>query len=439
MKINPIVIIWSLALFFLAALVIFFNVSGKPMEHEKPQELMKIDTLFHIPLVHLKAENFEVERNQFLADLFTSNGFSKEEAYEFSNHCDSVFSPSSLRAGATYHVIHTDDSLAKPVYLIYEMNKLDYVVFGKKQDSLFVEAHKIPSHKVHSRSGGTITHSLWGTLDRNHLNPELAVELSEVFKWSINFYKIQKNDRFKVVYDEVKAGDESIDVTNIDAVLFTHKGKDYYAIALRDDNGKLIGYYDKDGKSLKQMFLQAPVKFLRISSRYSMNRFHPVQKRNKPHLGTDYAAPTGTPIYATADGVVIAAAYTRGNGNYVKIQHDKTYTTQYLHMSKIAKGMKKGVHVEQGQVIGYVGSTGLATGPHVCYRFWKNGQQVDPYKEIGNAFAKPLSKEEMQRFQTQSKPLLAELDSVSFENLPLADTLAVWFPLEPIQLISENE
>ena len=226
-------------------------------------------------------------------------------------------------------------------------------------------------------ASGIINSSLYLSLEKQGYNPELAITLSEVYAWSIDFYHIQKGDRFKVIYDEVVVDEESIGIKRIKAAYFEHFKKPYYAIQF-SQNGQ-YEYYDKDNRSLRRQFLKAPVKFSRISSRFTMKRFHPVQKRNKPHLGTDYAAPKGTPIYSTANGTITHAKYYRYNGNYVKVRHNSVYTTQYLHMSKIKKGIRPGSKIKQGEIIGFVGSTGLATGPHVCYRFWKNGRQVDPY------------------------------------------------------------
>ena len=205
----------------------------------------------------------------------------------------------------------------------------------------------------------------------------MAVKLADIFAWSIDFYRIQKGDWFKVIYEEKFVDNESIGIGKIEAVEFNHFERSFYAF-----NFEKVGnseYYDEEANSLRKAFLKSPLKFSRLSSRFTMRRFHPVQKRWKAHLGTDYAAPRGTPIMATSDGVVIKSSYTRGNGKYVKLRHNSVYETQYLHMSK--RNVKEGQQVRQGDVIGYVGSTGLATGPHVCYRFWKNGKQVDHLRE----------------------------------------------------------
>ncbi len=243
-------------------------------------------------------------------------------------------------------------------------------------------------------------------------SPALTQELSEIYAWSIDFFKLQKGDRFAVtinerfISDTIYAGLESIE-----AAYFETKGDKRYAFPFKQEpTAKRADYYDEEGKVLKSMFLKAPLKFSRISSRFSPRRFHPVQKRWKAHNGTDYAAPTGTPIMTTASGTVIAAGYTSGNGNYVKVRHNGTYTTQYLHMSKIK--VRKGQHVNQGDIIGLVGSTGLATGPHVCYRFWKNGVQVDALKQKLPT-SQPMADKYKPKFIEHMTPLKKELDSIS--------------------------
>jgi murein DD-endopeptidase MepM/ murein hydrolase activator NlpD len=256
-----------------------------------------------------------------------------------------------------------------------------------------------------------INSSLSLSLDKQGYNPALAITLSEVYAWSIDFYHIQKGDRFKVIYEETMVDGESIGIKRIKAAYFEHFKKPYYAIQFSQDNHS--GYYDQENRGLRRQFLKAPVKFSRISSRFTMKRYHPVQKRNKPHLGTDYAAPKGTPIYSTANGKITHAKYSKYNGNYVKVRHNGTYTTQYLHMSKIKKGIRPGVRVNQGDVIGFVGSTGLATGPHVCYRFWKNGKQVDPYRQKLPK-AEPIKKANLVTYKKIKKEVIAQLETITF-------------------------
>jgi murein DD-endopeptidase MepM/ murein hydrolase activator NlpD len=230
----------------------------------------------------------------------------------------------------------------------------------------------------------------------------------------VDFYKIQQGDKFKVVYDEDFVNGQSVGIGEISSAVFNSCGKDLYAFYYAKDAAHEGDYYDENGNSMKKEFLKAPVKFSRISSHYSLNRFHPVTKEWKAHLGTDYAAPFGTPIMATADGIIEDACFKVYNGNYVKIRHNGQYKTQYLHMSKIAKGMHPGARVKQGEIIGYVGATGLATGPHVCYRFWKDGQQVDPLKQK-LTFSDPMPVKYKSDFMTKTKAVKQRLDAIVYQ------------------------
>ena len=253
-------------------------------------------------------------------------------------------------------------------------------------------------------------------MEEDGLSNLLVYRLSDIYQWSIDFFKLQKGDRFKMVYNERYIDDTVFaGIESVEAAVFNHDGKPYYAFEYKEDSlTKHPSYYDDEAKALQSFFLKAPLNYSRISSHYTKRRFHPVQKRWKAHLGTDYAAATGTPIMTTADGVVIASRYTRFNGNYVKVRHNAKYTTQYLHMSK--RNVKKGQHVKQGDVIGYVGMTGLATGPHVCYRFWVNGKQVDPYRQ-NLPTAKKLDKSNKEDYFAHIEPLKKELDSIPYKHI----------------------
>jgi murein DD-endopeptidase MepM/ murein hydrolase activator NlpD len=246
----------------------------------------------------------------------------------------------------------------------------------------------------------------------------LANRLADIYAWTIDFYRIQAGDRFRVLYTENMVDGESVGIDSIQAASFRFRGMEF--LAFHYDQDSLGSYYDENGNSLQKAFLQAPLNYTRISSRFSRRRFHPVQKRYKAHLGTDYAAPTGTPIRTTGDGVVIAAGYTRGNGNYVKVRHNSIYTTQYLHMSRFASGIRSGAAVKQGQVIGYVGATGLATGPHLCYRFWKNGEQVDPFQEeLPPAF--PIQEDHQEAYQQLIEKRKKQLEAIPYPEAQSAE------------------
>jgi len=245
-------------------------------------------------------------------------------------------------------------------------------------DSIYAEVKQKPI-KVDERSiAAEITSSLYNSILDQGASPLLVSQLVDIFAWQVDFFRIAKGDKFKIIFEEETVDGKVVGIRSIKGAFFEHWGKPYYAIPYK--TGEKTDFFDEEGNSLRKTLLRAPLVYDRISSRYSLKRFHPVQKRYKAHLGTDYAARPGTPIRTVGDGVVLEAKYHWANGNYVKIKHNSNYTTQYLHMSKIAKGIRPGTHVKQGQTIGYVGSTGLANGPHLCYRFWKNGRQVDALK-----------------------------------------------------------
>jgi murein DD-endopeptidase MepM/ murein hydrolase activator NlpD len=356
-----------------------------------------------------------VKPNQFFADILTSHNVAYSSIDFLVRESKKIFNLNKIRAGNNYTVVcqQTDSGLVA-CKLIYEENKVDYVVFNL-EDSLYIYRGQHPVERKHHEVSGIIKSSLYETMDNYNLNNVLAVRMADIFAWSIDFYKIQPGDKFKVIYDEDFVDGKSIAIGEIQAVVFNSGGKDFYAFYYEKDNSHEGDYYDENGNSMKKMFLKAPVKFSRISSKFSMKRFHPVTKAWKAHLGTDYAASYGTPIIATADGIVEEAQFKVFNGNYVKIRHSGQYKTQYLHMSKIAKGVRSGRAVKQGEVIGYVGSTGLATGPHVCYRFWKDGQQVDPLKQK-LTFAEPLPAKYKQDFLSKSASTKTAIDNISYDK-----------------------
>ena len=354
----------------------------------------------------------KIKPNQFLADILLKYKIPYPKIDQLVRETKEVFDIRKLASNHKYTLLCTKDSLPKAQYFIYEITKVDYVVFeiGEKVTAY---REKKPVEIVERRLGGVIKSSLYQTMTEIGVNPVLASELADIYAWSIDFYRIQKDDAFKVVFEEHFVDGVSVGIGNIKYAYFKHSNEDFYAIYFVQD--EIGAYYDQDNRSLRKAFLKAPLKFSRISSRYTKKRFHPVQKRWKAHLGTDYAAPTGTPIMSVSDGVVVAATWGKYNGNYVKIKHNATYTTQYLHMSKIKSGIKKGVRVRQGDVIGYVGQTGLATGPHLCYRFWKNGKQVDPYKQKLPA-SKPIKDANKPTYEKIKAKVIEDLDGINYSN-----------------------
>lgn len=360
------------------------------------------------------ADSFDVvetrlKPNQSLGQILADFGVDGATIHTLAQKSRDVFDVRRLKANKPMTIFCAkDDSVQKAEYLVYEHSPTDYVVFALADTVGAYHGQKEVTIKEKSILG-TISNSLALSISEAGGSPALTSMLVDVYAWQIDFFRIQKGDNFRVIYEEKFVEDESVGIGRILAAQFYHGGEEFNAYYF--DQGEGSTYYDEKGNSTRKAFLKAPLNFSRISSRYSLKRFHPVQKRYKAHLGTDYAAPTGTPIYTVGDGVVIAAGYTRGNGNYVKVRHNGTYTTQYLHMSRIAKGIRKGQAVRQGETIGYVGSTGLATGPHLCFRFWKNGKQVDPFR-IEMPPSEPIAEEHRPAFDKLRMQYVQKLASL---------------------------
>lgn len=327
-----------------------------------------------------------------------------------------VFDVRKIRVGNKYTVLCNNDSLKKAAYFIYESSPTQYIVF-EMGDSLHVHAGEKDIEVKIKAVSGTITSSLWNAMTESGSDPNLAIALSEIYAWTVDFYAIQKGDNFSALYEELFVGDESIGMGNIITARFGQGGKDLYAYRFIQDDA--ADYFDEKGMSLRRAFLKAPLKFSRISSRFSNSRLHPVLRIRRPHHGVDYAAPKGTPVHTIGSGVVTDVKYAGGAGRMVKIRHNSTYSTAYLHLSGYGPGIKSGARVTQGQIIGYVGSSGLSTGPHLDFRFYKNGAPVDPLK-VESPPALPIKKELMDSFQMVRTQLARQLDSL---NMPAKRTL----------------
>ena len=406
--------LWWLALAAIV-LVLVVRISNESSSSNPNEEKIEAPIAFEpatyltLPTDTLSFEKHTIVSGESFGALLGKRGIGSAKIYEVAAAVEQDFNVRKIRAGVQVEFAKGDSS-KYPSYFIYPESKFEYWIIGVN-DSVF--AKKVEKERVIRRKEikGTIEDALYLSVGRSGGTQALAMSLVEVYAWTIDFFRLQKGDAFSVIYEEEYVDDTTyVGLKRIVAANLTHVGNDFYAFPYDNELG-IHDYYDEQGRSLRKTFLRAPLNFTRISSRYSGRRFHPVQKRWKAHLGTDYAAPTGTPIMTTADGVVVAAKYTRANGNYVKVRHNSTYTTQYLHMSKIKKGIKNNVKVKQGDVIGYVGSTGLATGPHVCYRFWVNGKQVDPYKQK-LPDAKPLAEDRIQAYKSYMSVLKKELDSL---------------------------
>ena len=356
-----------------------------------------------------------IESGDSFGYLLDQQGVDRGKIYQISEKVKDTFNPARITAGRKYMILKSKDSANTPQYFIYQNDRINYTVVGIG-DSISATRKKKPVTIKKREISGVVSSSLSEAVAEQGLSNLLVYELADIYQWSIDFFKLQKGDQFKMIYSE-KYIDDTIfaGIENVEAAVFKHEDRPFYAFAYKTDT--VTGqpsFYDEEAKSLQSFFLKAPLNYSRISSRYTKRRFHPVQKRWKAHLGTDYAAAHGTPIVSTADGTVIASSYTSGNGNYVKVRHNDKYTTQYLHMSK--RNVRNGQRVKQGDVIGFVGSTGLATGPHVCYRFWVHGKQVDPYRQKLPT-AKHIEPEQKDEYLAAIEDLKIALDDIPYKEI----------------------
>lgn len=348
-----------------------------------------------------------------LGKIFGDYNLNASDVHNIVTKVKDTINVRAIRAGQPYTLIKYKNNPDKLAAFVYHPNISGYQVIDLR-DTITAYTKMYPVTIKRRTVASTIDGSLSVSLSKAGVDQSLATRMSQIFAWSIDFFKLQPEDRFAVTIEEKYINDTVyVGISKIEAAYFNYRGKDLYSFPYQRPGSKGKDYYDEEGRPMKSMFLKAPLKFFRITSRYTKSRFHPVQKTWKSHNGTDYAAPTGTPIMTTASGVVERTGYTAGNGNYVKVKHNGTYSTQYLHMSKIL--VRKGQYVEQGQSIGLVGSTGLATGPHVCYRFWKNGVQVDPLGQV-LPNSEPMDKKDIPAYKEHIQPLKAELDAMIKEK-----------------------
>ena len=371
---------WTgLFLILLALVFILSNLNTKKNLENKFLEDIEPKYEYGILVDSFNVTKGVVQQGQTFGEILYSNHIDHPQISEIVTKSKEIFDFRRVNAGKEYTVICSKDTIDKARYFIYQENPINYVVIDLTNGVDVYRGEKKIETKVIVTSG-KITSSLSESIENLGVSPRVSIKLSEIYAWTIDFFKIQEGDAFNVYYENNYIDGKYIGIGRVLASEFIHNNQKFYAFLYKEGE-KPDEYFDEKGMTLRKAFLKAPLDFYRISSKFSRNRKHPVTGQWKGHFGTDYAAPKGTPIMTTANGVVVSASYTKNNGNFVKVRHNATYTTQYLHMSKIKPGIKKGVFVKQGDIIGYVGSTGLATGPHVCYRFWKNGKQVDPYKQ----------------------------------------------------------
>lgn len=408
---NIIATLLVITSFFLPSGCAYEEVS--PAETDPQEEMLTVKTtpgefLYGIPADTLNLYTGRIARNQFLADILNDFSVSYNEILTLRTNSNDLFDIRKMRAGADYTILTGKADSTKALYMIYHEDPVNYYILDFT-DSIHIRKGEKETRKVMKYRGGTITTSLWNSMIENNITPVLAIDLSEIFAWSIDFFGLQSGDRYKLIYEENYIDTIPAGVHKIYGVWFEHAGNQFYAIPLIQDSTE--SYFDLEGNSLRKAFLKAPLRYSRISSRFSNSRMHPILRIRRPHHGVDYAAPAGTPVQTIGDGVVTAAAWGNGEGYYVKVKHNGVHSTAYLHLSGFAKGVSVGSYVKQGDIIGYVGSTGLSTGPHLDFRFYRNGQPVDPLK-VEAPPVEPVSDDNREKFTKTSLVIKKLLDSI---------------------------
>lgn len=353
----------------------------------------------------------KVKNGQFFSTLLGSLGMSAQEAYNLTQACGEVFDVRTLRVGQSYRAYSSASGLE---YLVYDRDRASSIVFCCRPPySAWV--YEKPVTVEDRYADVTIENSLWVDMRAADVSPLLIVSLSDIYAWTVDFFALQKGDRFRVLYSEKVCDGEVIAVDTVRYAVFTHGGQDLPMVMFDQKDGGNIWWNEK-GESMRKAFLKAPLSYSRISSGFSYARRHPVTRKVQPHTGVDYAAPKGTPVMTIGDGVVTSVKYEGAGGNTVRIRHNSVYSTAYLHLSRYAKGLKAGQRVRQGEVIGYVGSTGRSTGPHLDFRVWKNGTPVNPLK-MESPPAEPIKESSRPAFDAAHKMYKSRIDSIQARSI----------------------
>lgn len=409
------------AIVILILLILSFSCKRNPRPAPEEETIEITDTLtgtdfrYGICIDSLDVNEYQIRNGDNMAAIFSRLGFSAQYAELITRACCDVLDPTKLQAGRYYSTFTTRDSIPEIRYITFAKTMTDYAIIDFTRDTICSFAYQKPITLKRNYLEGTLNTSLWNFLRAEGVNPLLAVHIADVYAWQIDFFDVKEGDSFRVLYDVAFIDDTTeLKIASIEGVVFNHRGKDFFAIPFTQDS--VFEYFDEEGNSLRKAFLKAPLDFFRISSRFTNARFHPVLKRYRAHHGVDYAAPTGTPVKSIGAGSIVGKGFQAGGGgNFLKVKHNSVYTTTYMHLSRFAQGMQVGKTVQQGEVIGYVGSTGLSTGPHLDFRVHKNGQPIDPLK-MESPPSEPVRPELIDTFLVVKQKVLAELDSFRVTN-----------------------
>ncbi len=408
-------IIFSSALGMILLVVIFMpkDRHTEPLDEVEVTDSVEVNEIVYkygIPVDDYDVDYGIVKPAQSLSVILGKHRLSVNEVFRLTEKSKEVFDVRKIKSGQAYAVFSTKDSIPETAFFVYEEDPKSYVVFDLRGDYQVSRGYN-PVEWRRKEICGEVESSLWVAMQKQNADPQLAVVFANIFGWTIDFFGVQKQDKFRVVYEQEYVDENRLLNFNVLGASFRHNDSTYYAIPFEQDGETL--YYNEKGNSLEGAFLKAPLDFFRISSRFSNSRFHPVLKKYRPHHGVDYAAPAGTPVYAIGNGKVIAKGYeANGGGNYLKVRHNSVYTTVYMHLSRFAKGIKVGSTVKQKEVIGYVGATGVATGPHLDFRVYENGKPINPLT-IKSQPKKPVSEDNMSRFVVVRDSVIRMLDRIS--------------------------
>ena len=406
---------------FFIGLMVLFNTCGlfQKKEIAEPAEDIPEPTIkYGLPVDSFYVVESTVGAGQYLSSILSGYGVKLGAVDTIARNAKPVFDVRKIRQGNKFVIFQTPDSTHKALYFVYENSPILYTVFELFDSLRVYQGEKEVVYQMKTAQG-EIQSSLWNAMKASGLDPMLALNLENVYAWTIDFFSLQKGDRFRFIYDEIYVDSTSIGINNIYAAQFDYYGKEI--LAFRFEKNDSTGYYNEKGENLQKQFLKAPLKFSRISSHFSGGRMHPILRIVRPHHGVDYAAPKGTPVMSIGEGTVISKGWIGGGGNAVKIRHNSVYTTQYMHLSGYADGISVGARVRQGQVIGFVGATGLATGPHLDFRVYKGGSPVNPLT-VESPPAKPVDEKYMPEYTLFKDSLLRDLQKIVWKEKVLAET-----------------
>lgn len=401
--------------------MVLFNTCGlfQKKEIAEPAEDIPEPTIkYGLPVDSFYVVESTVGAGQYLSSILSGYGVKLGAVDTIARNAKPVFDVRKIRQGNKFVIFQTPDSTHKALYFVYENSPILYTVFELFDSLRVYQGEKEVVYQMKTVQG-EIQSSLWNAMKASGLDPMLALNLENVYAWTIDFFSLQKGDRFRFIYDEIYVDSTSIGINNIYAAQFDYYGKEI--LAFRFEKNDSTGYYNEKGENLQKQFLKAPLKFSRISSHFSGGRMHPILRIVRPHHGVDYAAPKGTPVMSIGEGTVISKGWIGGGGNAVKIRHNSVYTTQYMHLSGYADGISVGARVRQGQVIGFVGATGLATGPHLDFRVYKGGSPVNPLT-VESPPAKPVDEKYMPEYTLFKDSLLRDLQKIVWKEKVLAET-----------------